>query len=806
MPFTPKDWKDAPDGSTPLSAAALEDLETRVTNYTNQEITTLSGSVATRAEVRNFAYPIDTAGMTTSTDIGPAIQAAFDAGYTGVRLYGGGSPKLDTSVFIDYTVSNKIPYRIDMDGTVVVTLTTGLAKVDATAFADDTAVKWGFHVNTLRAGLSAGTVTHNDANIANGTTQVPRLIFGRGCRFDASTAGYGLVFANTAAVVLEDAVSLRTMAWGHGWRGYSDGSSWGNVDAKSMSGGGWLVRGTRGDGLLMQGAQSYGNIDTPAGLVYLNNAQGAKFTNCIQGGFKFVNSRGVSIENYHAEVHSLASVIEIDRSGVSIRDLHAMQLGDTFDPQNFIYIDDDASDTLNASVVNVDSAVFNWYVRSDTGDSARSPDIYINAANTGMRLRVRNSRAVLWREGTSEATPISMLIASADSSIQTAIDNAKHLIASGDWELAFVRGAWQVSPLPPLAGIVTERKMSTPTFSGVAASSATTGELTQSTTYEYIAACMDMDGNYSALSASQSMAATATKAIEGILSAGTTPCVLRVWRKAGAGVASAPDAYADILLDHARCRFIDTGTRINGRLWTTTSVPVPNTVAAADTTWERIRHYGGISKGIVAAAPESTIVAPVGSEAVRSDTGQVYRKLTGTGNTGWLSASGRVSQVVATTTVNTSAAETDLARIAIPANIAKAGDVFELLAWGDLLNNTGGAVTTTWRLYLGATAYLTSGAVSASANANRRQWNARLLIAMESTTAQRFAGNLLISSANGATWDTLGATTTTLVASRVGGAIDMSSARDVALTVQMGTSDANAEVRLFAAALNRLGI
>lgn len=33
MPFTPKNWIDAPNTSTPISAAALEDLEERVTDY-----------------------------------------------------------------------------------------------------------------------------------------------------------------------------------------------------------------------------------------------------------------------------------------------------------------------------------------------------------------------------------------------------------------------------------------------------------------------------------------------------------------------------------------------------------------------------------------------------------------------------------------------------------------------------------------------------------------------------------------------------------------------------------------------------
>jgi hypothetical protein len=32
-PFTPKDWRDSPDASTPISAAAIKDLETRVARW-----------------------------------------------------------------------------------------------------------------------------------------------------------------------------------------------------------------------------------------------------------------------------------------------------------------------------------------------------------------------------------------------------------------------------------------------------------------------------------------------------------------------------------------------------------------------------------------------------------------------------------------------------------------------------------------------------------------------------------------------------------------------------------------------------
>ena len=35
MPFTPKDWHDSPTADTPISAVALEDMETRLSAYTD---------------------------------------------------------------------------------------------------------------------------------------------------------------------------------------------------------------------------------------------------------------------------------------------------------------------------------------------------------------------------------------------------------------------------------------------------------------------------------------------------------------------------------------------------------------------------------------------------------------------------------------------------------------------------------------------------------------------------------------------------------------------------------------------------
>jgi hypothetical protein len=43
MAFTPKNWENAPSTATPINAAALEDLETRVTDYTDQEVAGVGG-------------------------------------------------------------------------------------------------------------------------------------------------------------------------------------------------------------------------------------------------------------------------------------------------------------------------------------------------------------------------------------------------------------------------------------------------------------------------------------------------------------------------------------------------------------------------------------------------------------------------------------------------------------------------------------------------------------------------------------------------------------------------------------------
>lgn len=73
MSFTPKDWKDSPDATTPISASALEDLETRVTGYADTVAAAVSAALtaltARIQTVRAFNPGVFTASQTRDITI-----------------------------------------------------------------------------------------------------------------------------------------------------------------------------------------------------------------------------------------------------------------------------------------------------------------------------------------------------------------------------------------------------------------------------------------------------------------------------------------------------------------------------------------------------------------------------------------------------------------------------------------------------------------------------------------------------------------------------------------------------------------
>jgi hypothetical protein len=85
MPFPVKDWKDDPNATTPLSAAALEDLEARLAAYTNslagpsflfsQATATIGSSGTVRAKADGTVTRVNLSVV--GAPVGSAMTVAF---------------------------------------------------------------------------------------------------------------------------------------------------------------------------------------------------------------------------------------------------------------------------------------------------------------------------------------------------------------------------------------------------------------------------------------------------------------------------------------------------------------------------------------------------------------------------------------------------------------------------------------------------------------------------------------------------------------------------------------------------------
>jgi hypothetical protein len=90
VPFTVKDWKDAPDATTPLSAAALEDMETRLSAYTDASVPWVTPSAMTGAAIASAITSLGSGGGIVSLRPGTYTVASTVTVPTGVRLVGAG--------------------------------------------------------------------------------------------------------------------------------------------------------------------------------------------------------------------------------------------------------------------------------------------------------------------------------------------------------------------------------------------------------------------------------------------------------------------------------------------------------------------------------------------------------------------------------------------------------------------------------------------------------------------------------------------------------------------------------------------
>lgn len=598
----------------------------------------------------------------SGSDDGPALQALYDAGANAVTLKAGATYIINTPVFLD-TNSRSKKFVIHGNGAII---RPGSGLPTTPQFTVDTTVKWAIFVNTVRGALSGGvvTATGNTANGAPvGTLRIEDVIF------DGQGGNYGFVFGNTAGTAEFDMVTLMAARTLVSWTAYTDGAQLRNCQNLTPNSGSYLIHGvTNGDGIIVSGART----DSTGGLVKLQDCFGADISGLVSGVCSFSGCRNIrlGVPHIEADEQQATSTIAIDASQVIIDGgwLQASKTAGKYSIQ--------INDTVGGSTELVlRNTALHTLIRSSETDLTPTASIYVTAFATNSRIRAEGVSGTQYADS-GGVFRRGITIDSAVVAIQTALtaQSAVQHLADGNWELRRRNGAWEVvNPITRGAQII--RPMSTaPTIDQVlAGANNMVGTLTNGQTYEYAIALRDAKGNYSAASSASSTAADSAGSIRLLVTTPGTPCTLVVWRKTGTGVLAGPDRYVAIPWDaYDSTRLFDTGANINGVPWITTSVPVPNTVAAANGTrsalaLDSVHLLGG------AGSPEGAVVAGVGALYQRTDGGAstgTYLKASGTGNTGWV-ALVPTSEKAAANGIATLDGSSTIPDAQIPATIAR---------------------------------------------------------------------------------------------------------------------------------------
>ena len=159
-----------------------------------------------------------------------------------------------------------------------------------------------------------------------------------------------------------------------------------------------------------------------------------------------------------------------------------------------------------------------------------------------------------------------------------------------------------------------------------------------------------------------------------------------------------------------------------------------------------------------------------------------------------------IDRIVATTTVVNTNVETDLYRKTILANTLGANGGMRFTAWGDALNNAGGAQSQRFRLKLGATTLFDSGVIAIGVAATRGWWRiSGFIVNANATNAQR-AYCWIDQSGLGGVFQA----PTVFMHGYTTSAIDTTANADLALTVQLSGINAALDTRLHVAWLESM--
>lgn len=151
-----------------------------------------------------------------------------------------------------------------------------------------------------------------------------------------------------------------------------------------------------------------------------------------------------------------------------------------------------------------------------------------------------------------------------------------------------------------------------------------------------------------------------------------------------------------------------------------------------------------------------------------------------------------VAEQHADVSFSNSTADNAVATLALPGGAVAVGDTLLFKAAGNAVNNSGGAVTYTFKFKIGATTVVNTGTISFANSPSAKAWCFDLFIVIESVTAQRIGGSLLGGGPNATGLSALVLASSGIVDAAA--AEDTSTAKNFIASVTMGTASASASI------------
>lgn len=523
-----------------------------------------------------------------STDNGPLIQAAYDAGARVEFPDSRGRYLIDTPVFFDEGVIMPT-YELNGNGAELI----AGENLPNSNFGEGTTA-FMFYPNTLRTALEDGVVTVSDATRATGTSGAFTSFVLRNVEVTGQQPDYGISFDNRCGVVHEN-ITMTGGRVGSTWHSYAEPHVYREiyfrtqgVDQGQVPGAFYVYGTSEGDGVHVSAMKCSGAV----GGVLLTRCRGAIIDANITTKLRFVECEGVSISGLHQEADSYTAYapnVEIVSSTVTFTGgvLYRPQVQE---PVGVVTISDTHSE--RASQVDFHGTLFTTLIRHTTLDPELGAHIHLSDVSNGSgpsstRVRgfgVKNKLASTGSANAGVWRPAAGLdVRADDEALHAALTSVAGLsqLATGDFDIhRGVGGTW-AAHTPSLTGLAVRRRLPAPDPLTAATAGQPAGALDNGHRYRYTVAFRDCTGQWTD-SAGPTDAVPETGSVRLLLQGAASPSVVCLWRSATDDPADA-DAYAELTFSDPRSFVMDTGTTVNGMRWRTQDIPpLPTANATAD--------------------------------------------------------------------------------------------------------------------------------------------------------------------------------------------------------------------------------